>query len=82
MQPDVLQPVGADPAMDPAVGLIRLDQVPVAGGAMRAQIAQQLHSLQQVGLTCSVGANNNDPAGLHLQGRLVVAAKMLELQPG
>ena len=66
----------------PGAGLIVMNQVAVAGGAMGAQAAQQLHRLQQVRLPFAVAADHQQPRRLEIQLQRGDIAELAQLQAG
>jgi hypothetical protein len=65
---------------DATGGLALLDQVAVAGAAVRAQAREQLHAFQQVGFALPVGADHQHSRCRQLQVKPLDVAEVLKLQ--
>ena len=76
-----LQPVArSGVGRNQGLALAVTDQVAVGAAAVRAQAAQQLHRLQQVGFALAVAADHQQPRRLQLQLKRAVIAKLAQLQ--
>jgi hypothetical protein len=60
--------------------LALLDQVPVAAAAVRAQAAEQLYRLEQVGFALAIAADHEQAWRLDRQAELSVVAEVVQLQ--
>jgi hypothetical protein len=60
--------------------LALLDQVPVAAAAVRAQAAEQLYRLEQVGFALAIAADHEQARRLDRQAELSVVAEVVQLQ--